>query len=132
MKERRLTRMKSMKPLVLLAAAIIAGAALAQDQGGPPPPGDQGGPPTGMGQGPGRMRRGGPMAGPAILRMKEVQKELNLTDDQISQVNALLPARGPQPPSEDGTPPKRLSADEMEAKLKGILNGDQFTRFHQL
>jgi hypothetical protein len=73
------------------------------------------------------------MGGPMILRMKEVQKELKLSDGQVSQVNAILP--GPRPPQsgdDQGAPPRRLSREEMDAKVKSILSSDQFKRFQQL
>jgi hypothetical protein len=64
--------------------------------------------------------------------MKEVQKELNLSDDQISQINSLLPPPRQGSFGQDQTPPKRLTQEEMDAKLKGILHDDQMNRFRQL
>jgi len=129
--------MKTTKTLALIAAIVMVGAAYAQDAGGPPPPGDQGGAPSGMGRGPGGpggMRHGPRMGGPMLLNVKEVQKELKLSDDQISQIKALMPMRrGPiQQGDEPPTPPKRLTREEMDAKLKSILSTDQFARFQQL
>jgi|GEM_PF-1976061 len=80
--------------LVIVAAlgssALITTSAVAGAQQGPPMSG-QGGPGMRGGQRPG-MGMGNPQV---VIRMKTVQRHLKLTADQIAEVDALRPPRGP-------------------------------------
>ncbi len=94
------------KTMMALALTAVAVAAIAQ--GGPPQGGFQGGPPQGgqggFGQrgpggpgGPGMMGPGNRMpGGPMLLMQPGVQKELNLSQDQIQKIEELARQNGPQ------------------------------------
>lgn len=97
-------RKNLLKAISITALAMVFTAAWCQE--GPPP----------MGEGPqqgGRMggpRRGGMrgpmmMAGPMLLLNPQVRAELKLTDDQITKIRALAPARGPRMGGPEGEGP---------------------------
>jgi hypothetical protein len=96
------------------------------------------------------------MGGPNFLLAPEVQKELNLTQDQIAAIQKLFPPRrgngggpgGPPPgrgPGGEGGPPPGQGGqggpppqggsgrqNPIEEKLAQILSADQMARFKQL
>jgi hypothetical protein len=87
----------------------------------------------------------GPMGGPGVLFRADVQRELKLTDAQISQLREAFPppqnqgGRGGFGGPGGGRPgmggpggPNEEEMRQQEAKLKGILNARQFARFEQL
>jgi len=139
MKNNRLNRL-----VVAIASLAFAGYALAQDPAGPPPDGiAQGGP-----GGPGMRRPGMPPGPIGMLMNHKVQKELNLSSDQIEKIRQIRPPRPPQGPppggdgpndggpgggGPDGRPPMIGGGPrEMESKLKAILSESQFSRFKEL
>lgn len=76
---------------LMLCAGIAV--VVAQQQGGPGGPGGQG-----------QMRRGPANSFAVLIRMSTVQKELQMTADQIQKVNALQPPQGG--PGGQGQPPQ--------------------------
>lgn len=86
--------------LATLALSAVVFAQAGPPQGGPGGqrgPGNQGpqaGPRQGGPGGPNQMQRRGPGAGMMLVRMSSVQKELEMTADQIKQVNEMRPMMG--------------------------------------
>jgi Spy/CpxP family protein refolding chaperone len=80
---------------VLLVAAVVAwsqqprGPRPGGGPGGPPPGGFQGGPPPGGPQGPGRPGPGGPGGPRGFGPFGPFGRELNLTDDQRTQIQKI-------------------------------------------
>ena len=110
----------------LLCGAVLAAApALAQDAGGPPPP-----PPPGQ-HGPG---------GPGMM-MRGMDRELNLTADQKTQVHAIMEetrtkAEALRDNSSLSQKDRReqmmkLHEDSM-AKVRALLTDEQKTKFDQM
>ncbi len=135
--------------LVLTATLLSATLALAQLPG----PGGQ----QGQGQGgqrqPGQFggRQGGMFGGPMLLLRQDVQKELNLSQTQITKVQELIRSLAPQGGQrQPGQPPDRErggqglrgqggmqdamreNQEKMEKGLKEILNTTQFNRYREL
>lgn len=86
--------------------------------GGPGQGGFQGGPPQG---GPGgmQMRRGGMQSGMMLVQMKSVQKELNLTADQIQKISNLRPPMGGPGGGPGGPPPIEVEGFELQGPPQG-------------
>ncbi|MBV6458839.1 MAG: hypothetical protein HONBIEJF_01977 [Fimbriimonadaceae bacterium] len=146
--------MITMKNISRVGAAFALGAIVtsAFAQGGPPQGGPpHGGPPPG---GPGRGMRG-PMGGPAILHLKEVQAELKLSQDQMERIHealqSLRPPQGDRPPVGDrppqGNPPPRGEGNrhqgpppgdmgqhvaKVNEALRGVMSQAQFKRYTEL
>lgn len=117
------------KALAVTALAAVVAMVLAQEEQPPQPP--AGGPP--QGGFPGGQRGGMRSGGPRILMQADVQKELKLTDDQISQVKSKLrPPRRTQDSDTSGAPAQMPTQKAQEAIVKGILTDTQFTRYKQL
>ncbi|HEX5282606.1 MAG TPA: hypothetical protein VFW30_00680 [Bryocella sp.] len=115
--------------LVCGLSVAAAGAAVAQDQAPPPPPQGQVGPPNGGGA------RGGMDPGRRLERMKH---ELNLTDDQTSQVKAILEdgrtkmeaLRSNSSLSQEDRRSQGMSLRKAENdKIEALLTPDQKTKF---
>jgi hypothetical protein len=127
---------------------LVASLAIAQPPAGGPPPG---GPPFGGPGGPGGFFGGGGVAG--LLQMPEVQREVELTDDQKTELGKLRTEirdqiRNQMQDSFNGM--RDLSDDErqaridqiraqmdtirkdVEAKLQKILLPNQFDRLKQI
>ncbi len=139
------------KKLLAIAALTVVCALSFGQQAGPqgggfgPPQGPGGGMRGGPGMGP-----GGGMQGPQLLMNASVQKELNLTEDQKEQIQALAPAgRGPGGPPQGGQrggegrqgggPPQGGRGaggpgdqGEMEKKIKAILSSAQYKRYQEI
>ena len=114
--------------ILVFGSALLAGcagAALAQGPGGRP------------GRGGGMMMGRG---GPDMLRIPEVQKELNLTPEEISKLEAAQDqVRGDQRAVMEKTgggaptPEQRAALRDIQEKaLAGILDPAQMVRYHQL
>jgi Spy/CpxP family protein refolding chaperone len=110
-------------------SVAAAGAAVAQDQAPPPPPQGQMGPPSGGGRG-GMMDPG--------RRVERMKQELNLTDDQTSQVKAILEdgrtkmeaLRSNSSVSQDDRRSQMMSIRKGENdKIEALLTPDQKTKF---
>src|ERR1700761_5174287 len=110
-------------------SVAAAGAAVAQDQAPPPPPQGQMGPPNGGGP------RGGMDPGRRAERLKH---ELNLTDDQTSQVKAILEdsrtkmeaLRSNSSLSQDDRRSQMMSIRKAESdKIQALLTPDQKTKY---
>jgi periplasmic protein CpxP/Spy len=115
--------------LVCGLSVAAAGAAVAQDQAPPPPPQGQMGPPPG---GP----RGG-MMDPG-RRADMLKKNLNLTDDQTSQVKSIFEdsrtkmeaLRSNSSLSQDDRRSQMMSLRKAEnAKINALLTPDQKTKY---
>jgi hypothetical protein len=125
---------------VILVAAMVPMALAQGGQRG------EGGPPQGG------MRRGGPgmMQGPAILFRPDVQKELKLTEAQVTKLREVVPGPGgpggfergqggqghrgqggpPQGQRGPGSNPEEMQ--KLDAAVKGVLNDTQYKRYHEL
>lgn len=123
-----------------LALAQLPGPGGQQGQGGQRQPGQIGG------------RQGGMFGGgPMLLLRQDVQKELNLSQTQITKVQELIRSLAPQGGQrQPGQPPDRERGDQgqrrqggmqdamrenqekMEKGLKEILNATQFNRYREL
>lgn len=101
-----------------LVAVLVAVACSAFAQTTPP---DGGTPPQG------RRAGGRATQGPSLLLRPQVEQELKLSTDQISKIQALLPA--------PGSTPQRMTAEERKQQadqVKSILTPDQYTRYQQI
>lgn len=134
-------------PAAALALCLVV-PAFAQGPGGPGGPGGRGGRP-GFGRPGGPGGQGGPLM---LLGMPEVQKELQLREEQIAQLQTLRPAGpggqgGPGGPGRrpggpegrgpgQGNPEERqrfqAARQEMEKKLAEILDARQLARLKEL
>ncbi|HEV2578245.1 MAG TPA: hypothetical protein VGU25_13640 [Acidobacteriaceae bacterium] len=123
---------------ILVRSAVLAcglsiaaaGAAVAQDQTPPPPPQGQMGPPNGGGPRGGMMDPG--------RRAERMKHELNLTDDQTSQVKTILEdsrtkmeaLRSNSSLSQDDRRSQAMSLRKAENdKIEALLTPDQKTKF---
>jgi len=122
-----------MRSAVLVCGLCMtaAGAAVAQDQAPPPPPAGQAGPPPG-----GR----GMMMDPG-RRADRMKHELNLTDDQTSQVKAIL--EDSRTKMEALRSNSSLSHEDMRSqmmairksendKIEALLTADQKTKYEAM
>jgi len=100
--------------LVCGLSVAAVGAAFAQDQAPPPPPPGQTGPPPGGG-----MR--GRMMDPGA-RADMLKKNLNLTDDQTSQVKSIL--QDSQTKMEALRSNSSLSQDDRRSQMMSIRKGE--------
>jgi len=144
--------------VALLSAVVLAAVADAQQRG--PGQGGQGRGPGGGGQGPGQRQRGGGPGGfgggfggggglAGLLRIEEVRKELEVTDDQAAEVEALAEGqRGGGRPDfgnfrelsdeERNAAFARLREEaeartrEMDAKIAEILLPPQYDRLKEI
>lgn len=129
----------------LIALAMVTAIPAWSTAQGMPPADRQGGPGGPPPMGP---RMGMRMGGPQLLLRPEVQKELKVTDEQRNQImELLLPAGGPPPGGEGpgmgpgGPPPgggpgepagMAKRRQEMDLKVKAILDAGQYARYQQL
>lgn len=78
----------------------------------------------------------GPMGGPQILSIKEVQQELNLSTSQIQRIQQMLDANRPQRGERPAGPPNPETMRELQQKiqreLRAILDDSQYRRYGQL
>lgn len=69
-------------------------------------------------------------------RQAEMMKELNLTPDQQTKLEALMSANRPARPSGPPTDAERQAMQtrraEMEAKMKEILTPEQYTKYQAM
>lgn len=126
--------------LAACAAVLLAGSALAATAQGAP-----GGPRGGRMGMFGMFGRGG---GIGMLRIKEVQEELKMTEPQISQLDAkqqevqqaMQELRQSMPQPQPGTPPDPAQMQQMMTKMREIqnkavsslLDSTQMKRYKQL
>lgn len=123
--------------LLALGSALIAAPLLAQDAGTPPPPQQQQQPMQGDMQG---MHHGN-MHGMHNGNMQHMKRELNLTDDQVNQINQIHEQGRDQMKSlhndtsmkqEDRREKmKDLRKDEHE-KVRAVLNDEQKEKFDKM
>lgn len=124
--------MTSKRNLLIYSAVLLCGlttTAVAQDQAPPPPPAGQIAPPPGG-------ARGG-MMDPA-RRADMLKKNLNLTDDQTTQVKTILAdtrskleaLRSNSSLSQDDRRSQRMSIRKAENdKIEALLTPDQKTKY---
>jgi protein CpxP len=132
---RDVMKMKMFRAAAVLVcgAGLVASAALAQQQDAPPPPpadGQQQGPP------PGGQRGFDP-----ARRIEMMQRRLNLTADQTTQVRAIfadgrakmeaLRANTSLAPADRHAQGEALRQDQ-DAKVRAVLTPDQKTKFDEM
>lgn len=117
-------RFFSLMALPVLGVALMAGAAMAQDQPGPPPEG-----------------RGRAMMMDPDQQVQRLAKQLNLNDDQKGQIRSILVDNQKQMQAmrEDSTiaPEDRRAKfmsmrEEANTKIKALLNDDQKVQYDQI
>ena len=116
---------------LVLGMALVVG--LAQAQPGDTPPSGEGGQRMPPGMGRGMMGPGGGLF--VLLHLPQVQKELNLSDQQQEKIHALAKEMMPVRPSEG----QALSPEERQAmiekaqkKLAEILKPEQLQRLKEI
>lgn len=134
-------------PAAVAAAVLLAisNVSYAQYGAGPPPGrgGPGGGGPSGgpggrgFGRGGGFGGFGGRRGGFGMLRMPEVQKELNLSKSQVERIEKLRPPnRGGQDFRSMSEDQRRKAFDQMrvdrEKQIAAILDPKQMARYRQL
>lgn len=111
-----------MKKLILIAILSVTTLAVGSAQPGGPPGGER------------REMRMGPMGfGGGLLMSPDVQKELQMTASQKQKVEALfksMPRPSMPEPGKRPEPPKGM--EDLDKKLKAILNANQLARLEQL
>lgn len=138
-RRKRVREMTSRRKMMMIRSAVLvcglsvtgAAAAVAQDQApAPPPPGQQGPPPGGRGMmmDPGR-------------RAEHMKHELNLTDDQTSQVKGILEdsrskmeaLRSNTALSREDRRSQMMSIHKAENdKIEALLTPDQKTKYETM
>jgi Spy/CpxP family protein refolding chaperone len=109
---------------LVLGLGLVVGVAWAQP--GDAPSGERG-QRTRRGMGPGMFPGGGLM----LLRLEQVQKELNLSDEQKQKIKELRPGR----PSDGQRPsPEEMQTrmEQMRKKVAEILKPEQLARLKQI
>jgi Spy/CpxP family protein refolding chaperone len=117
-----MSRSMLVRTSLVLGLMLVVGVAWAQPGGG-----------RGMrrGMGPGM----GPGGGLFLLRLDQVQKELNLTDDQKEKIKTLTQDLMPGRPPEGQAPSREERQARMEKARKAladILKPEQMERFKQI
>ena len=117
--------------LLVCSAAFTAAPCRAQTDAPPPPAGQAQGPPSGYGP-----RRGGPEH-----RAEMLQRQLDLSPDQTTQIRSLLEGERSRMEALHGN--AALSQDDMHAqmvaihqdtdtRLRAVLTPDQLTRYNAM